>query len=57
MIPKVLVRGDLKKLLKTTKDFLKKSCKLKQNELNYWKKVILTVRRCTAAAVAESLRQ
>lgn len=36
MIPKVLVRGDLKKLLKTTKDFFfKKSCKLKQNELNY----------------------
>lgn len=35
MIPKVLVRGDFKKLLKTTKDFFKKSCKLKQNELNY----------------------
>lgn len=32
MIPKVLVRGDLKKLLKTTKDFLKKVVNL--NKMN-----------------------
>lgn len=32
MIPKVLVRGDLKKLLKTTKDFFKKVVNL--NKMN-----------------------
>lgn len=32
MIPKVLVRGDFKKLLKTTKDFLKKVVNL--NKMN-----------------------